>query len=159
MSNKTQSPGTVAVNRKARHDYHIEESYEAGIVLTGSEIKSVRAGRVNLRGSYARVQNEEIYLHEAHISPYEQSGTYFNHEPKRPRKLLLTRREISRLLGRVQEKGLTLVPLRVYFRGRYAKLELGVARGKKQYDKREDIAKRDAQREISRAMKKQIQSQ
>lgn len=157
MSNKTQSPGTVAVNRKARHDYHIEESYEAGIVLTGSEIKSVRAGRVNLRGSYARVQNDEVYLHEAHISPYEQSGTHFNHEPKRPRKLLLTRREISRLLGRVQEKGLTLVPLRVYFRGRYAKLELGVARGKKQYDKREDIAKRDAQREISRAMKKQLQ--
>ena len=157
MSNKMQSPGTVAVNRKARHDYHIEESYEAGIVLTGSEIKSVRAGRVNLRGSYARVQNDEVYLHEAHISPYEQSGTHFNHEPKRPRKLLLTRREISRLLGRVQEKGLTLVPLRVYFRGRYAKLELGVARGKKQYDKREDIAKRDAQREISRAMKKQLQ--
>jgi SsrA-binding protein len=148
-----QQPGTVAVNRKARHDYDIEETFEAGLTLTGSEIKSVRAGRVNLRGSYARVVNEEVLLYDAHISPYEQSGTYFNHDPVRPRKLLLHRREIKRLLGLVQQKGLTLVPLRVYFRGRYAKLELAVARGKKVYDKREDIAKRDAQRDIDRAMK------
>lgn len=148
-----QQPGTVAVNRKARHDYDIEETYEAGLALTGSEIKSVRLGRVNLRGSYARVVNENVVLYDAHISPYEQSGTYFNHDPVRPRTLLLHRREIKRLLGLVQQKGLTLVPLRVYFRGRYAKLELAVARGKKVYDKREDMAKRDAQRDIDRAMK------
>ncbi len=148
-----QQPGTVAVNRKARHDYDIEETYEAGLALTGSEIKSVRLGRVNLRGSYARIVHENVVLYDAHISPYEQSGTYFNHDPVRPRKLLLHRREIKRLVGLVQQKGLTLVPLRVYFRGRYAKLELAVARGKKVYDKRQDMAKRDAQRDIDRAMK------
>jgi SsrA-binding protein len=157
MSQKNGHSGTVAVNRKARHDYHIEETYEAGLALTGSEIKSVRAGRVNLRGSYARVINEQVLLYEAHISPYEQSGIYFNHEPKRPRKLLLHRREINRIVGQVQQKGMTLVPLRVYIKGRYAKLELGLARGKKVYDKREDIAKRDAQREIDRAMKSRMQ--
>jgi len=152
-TDKQAHPGTVAVNRRARHDYHIEEVYEAGLALQGSEIKSVRAGRVNLRGSFARVENEEVFLYDAHISPYEQAGTYFNHEPARPRKLLLHRREIKRLAGLVQQKGLTLVPLRVYFKGRVAKLELGVARGKKLYDKRDDIAKRDAQREMDRAMK------
>lgn len=150
---KNGHPGTVAVNRRARHDYHIEEVYEAGLALQGSEIKSVRAGRVNLRGSFARVENEEVFLYDAHISPYEQAGTYFNHDPVRPRKLLLHRREIKRLTGLVRQKGLTLVPLRVYFKGRRAKLELGVARGKKLYDKREDIATRDAQREMERAMK------
>jgi SsrA-binding protein len=153
MAKKNANPGVVADNRRARHDYHIDESIEAGIVLTGSEIKSVRAGRLNLRGSYARVVNDEILVYDMHISPYEQSGVYFNHEPTRPRKLLLHRREISRLTGLVRQKGLTLVPLRVYFKGRRAKLELGVARGKKLYDKREDIAKRDSQREIERAMK------
>lgn len=153
MSNKNGSPGTVAVNRRARHDYQIEEVYEAGLALTGSEIKSVRGGRVNLRGSFARVVNEEVFVFDMHISPYEQSGTYFNHNPTRPRKLLLHRREIKRLLGLVQQKGMTLVPLRVYFRGKHAKLELGVARGKKLYDKREDIARRDAQRDIERAIK------
>jgi SsrA-binding protein len=153
MSNKNTPPGTVAVNRRARHDYEIEETYEAGLALTGSEIKSVRGGRVNLRGSFARVVNEEVFVFDMHISPYEQSGTYFNHNPTRPRKLLLHRREIKRLLGLVQQKGMTLVPLRVYFRGKHAKLELGVARGKKLYDKREDIARRDAQRDIERAIK------
>lgn len=153
MSNKNTPPGTVAVNRRARHDYEIEETYEAGLALTGSEIKSVRGGRVNLRGSFARVVNEEVFAFDMHISPYEQSGTYFNHNPTRPRKLLLHRREIKRLLGLVQQKGMTLVPLRVYFRGKHAKLELGVARGKKLYDKREDIARRDAQRDIERAIK------
>jgi SsrA-binding protein len=153
MSNKNGTPGTVAVNRRARHDYQIEEVYEAGLALTGSEIKSVRGGRVNLRGSFARVVNEEVFVFDMHISPYEQSGTYFNHNPTRPRKLLLHRREIKRLLGLVQQKGMTLVPLRVYFRGKHAKLELGVARGKKLYDKREDIARRDAQRDIERAIK------
>jgi SsrA-binding protein len=151
MAQQKRHPGIVADNRKARHDYHIEESYEAGIALTGSEIKSVRAGRVNLRGSYARILNEEVLLYEAHISPYDQA--YEQHDPKRPRKLLLHRREINRLLGLVQQKGMTLVPLRMYFKGRLAKVELGVARGKKIYDKREDMARRDAQREIDRAMK------
>jgi SsrA-binding protein len=153
MSGKDANPGTVADNRKARHDYDIEETYEAGIVLTGSEIKSVRAGRVNLRGSFARIHNDELYLYDSHISPYEQSGTYFNHEPTRPRKLLMHRREISRLDGLIRQKGLTIVPLKVYFKGRRAKVEIGVARGKKNYDKREDIAKRDAQRDIERVMK------
>ncbi|MEI6180603.1 MAG: SsrA-binding protein SmpB [Chloroflexales bacterium] len=153
MGEKQASPGVVADNRKARHDYDIEEVYEAGIALTGSEIKSVRAGRVNLRGSYARVINDEVFLHEAHISPYEQSGTLFNHVPTRPRKLLLHRREISRIDGQIRQKGLTLVPLKIYFKGRIAKIELGVARGKKSYDKREDIAKRESQRVIERAMK------
>jgi SsrA-binding protein len=153
MAEKQQGPGTVAENRKARHDYEIEERYEAGIVLTGSEIKSVRGGKVNLRGSYARIVNGEVVLYDAHISPYEQSGKFFNHNPTRPRKLLLHRREISRLLGQVREKGLTLVPLRVYFKNRRAKVEIGVARGKKLYDKRQDLAKRDAQRDIERAIK------
>jgi SsrA-binding protein len=151
MAQKARNPGVVAENRKARHDYHIEESIEAGIALTGSEIKSVRAGRVNLRGSYARVLNEEVLLYDAHISPYDQA--YEQHEPMRPRKLLLHRREINRLLGLVQQKGMTLVPLRMYFKGRLAKVEIGVARGKKIYDKRDDMARRDAQREIDRAMK------
>jgi SsrA-binding protein len=124
--------------------------------LTGSEIKSVRAGRLNLRGSYARVVNEEIFLYEMHISPYEQAGVYYNHDPLRPRKLLLHRREIRRLIGLIRQKGLTLVPLRVYFKGRRAKVELGVARGKKVYDKREDIAKREAQRDIERAIKSRM---
>jgi SsrA-binding protein len=144
---------SVAENRKARHDYFIEESYEAGIVLTGSEIKAIRAGRLNLRGGYARIVNGEVWMYDVHISPYEQSGTYFNHEPTRPRKLLLHRREISRILGLVERQGMTLVPLRVYFKGRRAKLELGLARGKKLYDKRDDIAKREAKRDIERAMK------
>ncbi|MEN9938496.1 MAG: hypothetical protein RLZZ387_5075 [Chloroflexota bacterium] len=144
---------TVADNRKARHDYFIEETYEAGIVLTGSEIKSVRAGRVNLRGSYARVYAGEVYLYDAHISAYEQSGKYFNHEPTRPRKLLLHRKEISRITGQIERMGYTLVPVRVYFKGRNAKIELGLAKGKKTYDKRDDIAKREAKRDIERTMK------
>jgi SsrA-binding protein len=147
---------TVADNRKARHDYFIDESYEAGLALTGSEIKSVRAGRVNLRGGYARVLNGEIWMYDVHIAPYEQSGTHYNHEPTRPRKLLLHRREISRILGQVERQGFTLVPLRLYFKGRHAKVDLGLARGKKQYDKREDIAKRESRRDIERAMKSRV---
>ena len=154
MAGKDNQPNqTVADNRKARHDYFIDESYEAGIALTGSEIKSVRAGRVNLRGGYARVVGGEVWLYDVHISPYEQSGTHFNHEPTRPRRLLLHRREISRILGQVERQGFTLVPLRVYFKGRRAKLELGLARGKKLYDKRADIASREARRDIERVMK------
>ena len=143
----------VSVNRKAFHDYFIEEEYEAGIVLTGSEIKSIRAGRVNLRGAFVRVDNEEAWLLDAHISPYEQSGTHFNHEPTRPRKLLLHRREINRLMGRLDAKGLTLVPLDIHFKGRRAKVKLGLARGKKLFDKRDAVAERDASRQIERVLK------
>jgi SsrA-binding protein len=143
----------VSVNRKAFHDYFIEEEYEAGIVLTGSEIKSIRAGRVNLRGAYVRVDDEEAWLLDAHISPYEQSGTHFNHDPMRPRKLLLHRREINRLMGRLDAKGLTLVPLDIHFKGRRAKVKLGLARGKKLYDKRHAEAERDANRQIERVLK------
>lgn len=149
-----QQSGVVAENRKARHDFEIEETFEAGLVLTGSEIKSVRAGKVNLRGAFARIINEEVFLYDVHISPYEQSGTHFNHEPTRPRKLLLHRREINRLIGLVRIKGLTLVPIKIYFKGRHAKLELGVARGKKLFDKRQDIAKRESDRDIARAMRR-----
>ena len=153
MADKTKEGATLADNRKARHDYFIEETYEAGIVLSGSEIKSVRAGRCNLRGGYARIFNREIWLYDVHISPYEQSGTHFNHEPTRPRKLLLHRREISRITGQIERQGYTVVPLRVYLSGRRAKLELGLAKGKKLYDKRNDIADREAKRDIARAMK------
>jgi SsrA-binding protein len=152
-SNNGRHNQTVAENRKARHDYFIEETFEAGLALTGSEIKSVRSGRINLRGSYARVVGGEAWLYDVHISPYEQSGVYFNHEPTRPRKLLLHRREINRIAGQVERQGFTLVPLRVYFKGRRAKVELGLARGKKLYDKREDIARREANRDIERILK------
>lgn len=153
MAKNTSGNQTIADNRKARHDYFIEDSYEAGLVLTGSEIKSIRDRRVNLRGGYARVVNGEVWLYEVHISPYEQSGTHFNHEPTRPRKLLLHSREISRIVGLIERQGYTLVPLRLYFKGRRAKLELGLARGKKLYDKRDSIARREAQRDIDRAIK------
>ncbi len=156
MAEKKDISGTVvADNRKARHDFFIEESYEAGLALTGSEIKSVRGGRVNLRGGYARLYNGEITLFDVHISPYEQSGIHYNHEPTRARKLLLHRREISRIAGLVDRQGYTLVPLRIYFKGRRAKLELGLAKGKKMFDKRQDIATREAKRDIDRAMKSQ----
>ncbi len=153
MSKETAPQQSVSVNRKAYHDYFIEEDYEAGIVLTGSEIKSIRAGHVNLRGSYARVQNDELWLFDAHISPNDHTSTYFQHEPTRPRKLLLHRREISRLLGKLEQKGLTLVPLDIHFKGRRAKVKLGVARGKKLYDKREATAERDAKRQLDRIVK------
>ena len=153
MAKAAAAAQIAAQNRKARHDYFIDESYEAGLALTGSEIKSVRGGRVNLRGGYARVLNNEIWLYDVHISPYEQSGTHYNHQPTRPRKLLLHRREISRIVGLVERQGITLVPLRVYFKGRNAKVDLGLARGKKEYDKRDDIAKRESKREIERVLK------
>lgn len=153
MSKQTEPQQAVAANRKAYHDYFIEEDYEAGIVLTGSEIKSVRAGRVNLRGAYARVQNNELWLFDAHISPNDQTGVYFQHDPTRPRKLLLHRREINRLVGKLEQKGLTLVPLDMHFKQRRAKVKLGVARGKKLYDKREATAERDSQRQLQRVLK------
>ncbi|SMB91627.1 SsrA-binding protein [Thermanaeromonas toyohensis ToBE] len=143
----------VAENRKARHDYFIEETLEAGIVLTGTEVKSLRSGKANIRDSFARVENGEVFLYDMHISPYEQ-GNRFNHEPKRPRKLLLHKHEIRRLIGKTREKGYTLIPLKVYFttQGR-AKVELALAKGKKLYDKREAIRERDAKREIERAFR------
>lgn len=144
----------VTDNRKARHDYHIEETYEAGMVLTGTEVKSLRQGRANLRDSYAAVENGELFLYNMHIAPYKQ-GNIFNHEPKRTRKLLMHKREINRLMGRTQEKGYTLVPLKVYFRRGKAKLELALAKGKKLYDKRRDIARREEKRRIDRILKEQ----
>ncbi|SHI56382.1 SsrA-binding protein SmpB [Desulfofundulus thermosubterraneus] len=143
----------VTVNRKARHDYHILETYETGIALTGTEVKSLRAGRANLQDSFARVENAELFLYNMHISPYDQ-GNRFNHEPKRTRKLLMHKKEILRLLGKSREKGLALIPLKVYFNDRgKAKVELALARGKKVYDKREDMAARDAKREMERALR------
>ena len=143
----------VANNKKARHDYFIEEIYEAGIVLTGTEIKSVRQGRVSIKESYAKVEGTEVILYGMNISPYEQ-GNRFNAEPVRPRKLLLHKSEIRKLIGYTTQKGLTLVPLRMYINdGGRAKIELGVARGKKEYDKRASIKERDTKREIDRALK------
>lgn len=146
---------TVAVNRRAHHDYAVEETLEAGIVLTGTEIKSIRAGRANLAEAYARIERGEAWLIGAHIAPYEQ-GNRNNHEPTRVRKLLLHRDQISELIGRTHAKGFTLVPLKLYIRGGIAKLELGVARGKKSYDKRRTIAERDARRELDRSTKERV---
>ncbi|MFO7263625.1 MAG: SsrA-binding protein [Bacillaceae bacterium G1] len=142
----------VAQNRKASHDYFIEETYEAGMVLKGTEIKSIRAGRVNLKDSFARVEDGEVFLYNMHISPYEQ-GNRFNHDPLRTRKLLLHKDEIRKLIGATKEKGYTLIPLKVYIRNGFAKVELALAKGKKLYDKRQAMAKRDAQREIERALR------
>jgi SsrA-binding protein len=152
MSKAKAGVKIVAQNRKARHDYHIEDVYEAGIALTGTEIKSVRAGRVQLKDSFARVVNGEVLLYNVHISPYEQ-GNRYNHEPERTRKLLLNRQEILKLNGLTREKGYALVPLSVYLKGGWAKVELALAKGKKNYDKREDIKKRDAAREVERALR------
>lgn len=146
---------TIATNRKARHDYFIDETCEAGIVLTGTEIKSARAGRVNLRDSYVQVRNGELWLIDTHIAPYKQAGRG-SHEPKRPRKLLMQRREINRFQGKVQEKGYTIVPLRFYLKNnKWAKVEIALARGKKLYDKRQAIRERDAQREMERVLARQ----
>ena len=142
----------ITVNRKAYHDYHIEESLEAGIVLKGSEIKSIREGKVNLSDAYAKPDNGELWLYNSHIASYD-AASYNTHEPTRPRKLLLHRKEIDILAGKVVQKGLTLVPLKLYIKRGVAKVELGVARGKKAYDKRESIARRDAEREMERALK------
>lgn len=144
---------TLAVNRKARHDYTIEDTLEAGLVLRGTEIKSLRAGRINLQESYARIEHGEAWLVGVHIAPWESSGLKFNHTPKRDRKLLLHRVQIDQLLGKTKSKGLTLVPLSVYLndQGR-AKVQLGLARGKQLHDRRHDIAERDARRDMERQM-------
>ena len=142
----------VAENRKARHDYHIHETYEAGIALTGTEVKSLRAGKANLKDSYAHVENGEMMISQMHISPYEQ-GNIFNHDPMRKRKLLMHKKEILKLFGKTREKGYSLVPLKLYFTRGKAKLQIALATGKKNYDKRQDIAARDAKRDMERAMR------
>ncbi|MCK4369329.1 MAG: SsrA-binding protein SmpB [Dehalococcoidales bacterium] len=145
---------TVATNRKAYHNYHIGESVEAGIALTGTEIKSVRAGRVSLGDAYVRPEAGELWLMNAHIARYE-AGSYLSHEPRRPRKLLLHRKQIDSLTSRVLEKGFTLLPLRLYIKDSLAKVEVALARGKKLYDKREAIARHETEREIERAIKRE----
>lgn len=143
----------VCQNKKARHDFEIVETVEAGMVLQGTEVKSLREGRANLKDSYAKIKGEEIWLYDVHISPYPHAS-YNNHEPERTRKLLLHKREIRRLMGKTQEKGLTLVPLKIYFRKGKAKVELALARGKKAYDKRERIKQKEEAREMDRLRKK-----
>lgn len=142
----------VATNRKARHEFHIDETYECGIKLQGTEVKSIRSGRINFKDSFALVENGEVWLYNLHISPYE-FGNRFNHEAERKRKLLMHKHEIRRLIGKVKEQGYTLVPLQIYFHRQWVKVELALAKGKKLYDKREDLAKRDANRQMERAMK------
>jgi SsrA-binding protein len=147
-----QEEKTISVNRKARHEFFIEDSFEAGVALMGTEIKSVRLGRVSLADAYARIENGEAWLVGANISPWE-TGNRYNHEPKRRRKLLLHRDEIVALLTKTKSKGLTLVPLKLYITGRgIAKLEIGLAKGKQQHDRRHDIAERDARRDVERAL-------
>jgi SsrA-binding protein len=143
---------TITLNRRAYHDYNIEESIEAGIVLSGTEIKSLRAGKVSLPQSFAKLENGELWLFNSYIAPYEE-GNRYNHEPTRPRKLLLHRYEIDRLMGQAARKGFTLVPLRLYLKKGLAKVELGLARGKKLYDKRQVLAQRQTEREIERTLK------
>ncbi len=150
MSGKnSKDDPSIAVNRAAYHDYFVEESYEAGVSLAGTEVKSIRAGHVNLRGAYAKIRNNELWIEGMNISRYDE-GTYMNHEPLRPRKLLMRRKQITALEFHAQTKGYTLIPLRMYFKGNLVKIELGLCKGKKLYDKREDMAKRDSERELAR---------
>jgi SsrA-binding protein len=151
----TKGEKVIAQNKKAFHDFHIEDRYEAGIALTGTEIKSIRAGKVNLRDSFAQVRRGEVTIHNMHISTYEQ-GNRYNHEPLRTRKLLLHRQQIDKLIGMIKEKGFTLVPLKIYLKNGMAKVEIALAKGKKEYDKREDIKKKDAKREIDRAIRERM---
>jgi len=153
VSKREDGRRDLAVNRKVFHDYHIEETIEAGIVLMGSEIKSLRDGKANLRESYVRIEGGEAWLLNSHIGAYPQGGTHFNHEPLRKRKLLLHGNEIIYLRAKVEQKGMTLVPIRIYLSHGKAKLEIAVARGKKLYDKREALAERDARRDIERAVR------
>ncbi|NIS75544.1 MAG: SsrA-binding protein SmpB [Deltaproteobacteria bacterium] len=146
---------TIATNRRASRDFEISEKFEAGIVLEGSEVKSIRQGKVNIKDSFARVKDGEVFIFNMHISPYSHADMRFI-DPERSRKLLMTKREIGYLYGKTREKGLTLIPLKIYIKGRYVKLELGLAKGKKVYDRRDDIKTRDAIREMDRAMKKKL---
>ena len=145
----------IAKNPTAFHNYTINDTYEAGIVLSGTEIKSIRNGKVNIKDTYINIKNGEAFIYGMHISPYEH-GNIFNKDPLRTRKLLLHKREINKLIGFIQQKGLSLVPIKLYFQGNLVKLEFGIGKGKKLYDKREDIAKKDAQRKIERALKDKI---
>lgn len=149
---KKDSIKNIALNKKARHDFFIEETLEAGIALSGTEVKSVRNGNVNLKDSYISIGTGEAYVKGMHISPYEQ-GNIFNKDPLRDRKLLLHKKEISRLIGIIKQQGMSLIPLSLYLKGSLVKMQIGLARGKKNYDKRDDIAKRDAKRNMERAMK------
>jgi len=153
MPDRDERERDVAVNRRAYHDYFIDEKYEEGVRLTGTEVKSIRNGRANLRDGFVRIDNGEAWLENVHISPYAQ-GNVMNHAPMRPRKLLLHRKQISSLIGKVKQKGYTLVPLRIYFTRNHAKVKVGLARGNRQFDKREAIAERDAKREIARAVRR-----
>jgi SsrA-binding protein len=143
----------IATNRKARHDYYLSDTYEAGISLKGSEIKSIRAGQISIKEAYVQIENFEAWLMNAHIAPYEQAS-YLGHEPRRKRKLLLHRKEINRLWDQVRKKGVTIVPTQVYLKNGRAKIEIALGRGKKQYDKRQEIAKRDAQRDMDRNLRR-----
>ncbi|MCR2822460.1 SsrA-binding protein SmpB [Lederbergia panacisoli] len=144
----------IAQNKRANHDYFIEDTYEAGMVLQGTEIKSIRAGKVNIRDSFARIQNGELFLHNAHISPYEQ-GNRYNHDPLRTRKLLLHRKEINKLIGESKEQGYSIIPLKIYLKNGVAKILIGLGKGKKKYDKREDLKQKEAKRDIERAFREQ----
>lgn len=154
MSDKDDRIKIVSDNRQARHLYEILETYEAGIQLVGTEVKAIRAGKVNLRDGFALVRNGEALLLNVHISPYEASGQYFNHDPRRTRKLLLNRKEINKLIGQVEQKGLTLVPLKMYFKGSWVKISIGLGRGKKLYDKRETLKRRQDERDMARMLKR-----
>ncbi len=149
---KKPGAANIAVNRRARHDFEIGERFEAGLVLVGSEVKSLRDGKANLKDSFARLQNREVWLHNMHISPYHPASQ-FGHDPTRARKLLLNRREIDKLDGKVKERGLTLIPLRLYFKHGRAKIEIALAKGKKRHDKRSAIREREVARELDRARK------
>jgi SsrA-binding protein len=150
---REQGRQVIARNRRARYDYRIEDTYEAGLVLTGTEVKSLRAGRASLADGFGQISDGEVWLHNVHIPEYTQ-GTWTNHEPRRIRKLLLHRREIDKLSSATAEQGLTLVPLSLYFKDGKAKVELGLGRGKRTYDKRHDLASRDAAREVDRALRR-----
>jgi SsrA-binding protein len=152
-SRQQQQSTVIARNRRARHDYHIEDTLEGGLVLTGTEVKSLRAGRASLTDGFAQIQDGEVWLHGVHIPEYTQ-GTWTNHEPRRPRKVLLHRKEIDRWSAKTAERGLTIVPLALYFKDGRVKVELALARGKRTYDKRHDLAQRDAAREVERAFRR-----
>ena len=155
MAKDKKTDTTIAQNKKAYHDYFVDETYEAGISLFGTEVKSLREGRVNLKDSYISVKTGEAFLIGTHISPYEK-GNIFNKDPLRQRKLLLHKREINKLIGLTQQQGYTLIPIKMYFKGSYVKVLIGLCRGKKNYDKREAIAQRDSKRQIERVMKEQL---
>ena len=152
MAKGKESQKLIANNKKAYHDFFIDETYECGIALHGTEVKSMRMGKCSIKEAFVRIENEEVIIYGMHISPYEK-GNIFNKDPLRPRKLLMHRYEINKLMGKIKEKGMTLVPLKVYFKGSLVKVEIGLARGKKLYDKRQDIAKKDQRREAEKEFK------